>query len=373
MVCLVGTIAAATAAAQSFQAQITGVVRDTTGAVIPNARLKATNISTGVESSAESNDQGIYRFLALPPAQYKVSSNMTGFKSFEQGPITLQVNDAITLDVTLQVGDASEKVLVTSAAELLQTQTATFGQVINTRTIENLPLNVRDPLALIGLTPGVTFGSNFGSGGGQELGRNFFKSDFNVGGGRSGSQELLLDGAANTTPDINRGVINPPVDSVQEFKVQANSYDAEFGRTSGGVVNVITKSGANDYHGLLYDFERHSFIEANNWFNNRGGIPNPSFKRHQFGANAGGPIIKNKTFIFGDYEGLRQGFPVTFVSTVPTVAQRAGDFSKTLASDGTPIIIYDPNTLTTLANGTRQRSPFTNNMIKASSNNNLND
>ena len=102
---------------------------------------------------------------------------------------------------------------------------------------------MRDPLALIGLTPGVTFGANFGNGGGQELGRNFFKSDFNVGGGRSGSQELLLDGAANTTPDINRGIINPPVDSVQEFKVQANSYDAEFGRTSGGVINVITKSG----------------------------------------------------------------------------------------------------------------------------------
>ena len=130
------------------------------------------------------------------------------------------------------------------------------------------------------------------------------KSDFNVGGGRSGSQELLLDGAANTTPDINRGVINPPVDSVQEFKVQANSYDAEFGRTSGGVINVITKSGANEFHGLVYDFERHSYIEANNWFNNASGIPNPSFKRHQFGGNIGGPIVKNKTFFFADYEGL---------------------------------------------------------------------
>ena len=211
---------------------------------------------------------------------------------------------------------------VTAAAEALQTSNASVGQVVNTRTIEGLPLNVRDPLALIGLTPGVTFGANFGNGGGQELGRNFFKSDFNVGGGRSGSQELLLDGAANTTPDINRGVINPPVDSVQEFKVQANSYDAEFGRTSGGVINVITKSGTNEFHGLVYDFERHSYIEANNWFNNASGIPNPSFKRHQFGANFGGPIVKNKTFFFADYEGLRQGFPLTFVTTVPTLLQR---------------------------------------------------
>src|SRR5438270_439228 len=121
IVCWIGAITAASIAAQSYQAQITGVVRDSTGAVIPNARLKATNIATGVESVAESNDQGIYRFLALPPGQYKVSSNMTGFKGFEQGPITLQVNDAVTLDVTLQVGDASEKVLVTAAAEALQT------------------------------------------------------------------------------------------------------------------------------------------------------------------------------------------------------------------------------------------------------------
>src|SRR5262249_35884352 len=158
---------------------------------------------------------------------------------------------------------------------------------------------------------------------------------------------------ANTTPDVNRGIINPPVDSVQEFKVQSSSYDAEFGRTSGGVVNVITKSGTSDFHGLVYDFERHSFIEANNWFNNRARIPNPSFKRHQFGANAGGPVVKNHTFFFGDYEGLRQGFPVTFVSTVPTELQNAGDFSKTFASDGTSIIIYNPETLTTLPNGAR--------------------
>ena len=102
--------------------------------------------------------------------------------------------------------------------------------------------------------------------------------------------------------------------------MQANSYDAEFGRTSGGVINVITKSGTNEYHGLVYDFERHSYIEANNWFNNAANLPNPSFKRHQFGANFGGPIIKNKTFFFADYEGLRQGFPVTFVTTVPTAA-----------------------------------------------------
>ena len=279
---------------QTFQAQITGEVRDATGAVVPNVKLTATNIATNVSFATQSNEEGIYRFLALPPAQYNITASLTGFKTYEQGPITLQVNDNVTLNVSLQLGDAAERVVVTAAAEALQTSNASVGQVVNTRTIEGLPLNVRDPLALIGLTPGVTFGANFGNGGGQELGRNFFKSDFNVGGGRSGSQELLLDGAANSTPDINRGIINPPVDSVQEFKVQANSYDAEFGRTSGGVINVITKSGTNDFHGLAYDFERHSYIEANNWFNNASGIPNPSFKRHQFGGTSAARSLRTR-------------------------------------------------------------------------------
>jgi len=348
---------------QTSQAQITGAVHDASGSVIPNAKVTVRNVATGVTVSTQSNGEGLFRVPALPPAQYRLTASVTGFKTFEQGPITLQVNDVVDIEVVMQLGDASEKVEVSAAPEVLQTATASVGQVVNTRAIENLPLNVRDPLALVGLTPGVTFGANFGTGGGQELGRNFFKSDFNVGGGRSGSQELLLDGAANTTADVNRGVINPPVDSVQEFKVQSNSYEAEFGRTSGGVINVITKSGTNEYHGLLYDFERHSFIEANNWFNNRARIPNPSFKRNQFGANAGGPIVKNKTFFFADYEGLRQGFPVTFVSTVPTEAQKNGDFSQTLASDRTPIIIYNPNSLTTNGDGSRTRQPFTGNII----------
>jgi hypothetical protein len=361
MVC----IFACRASAQTFQAQITGDVRDASGSVAPNAKLTATNIATNATFETQSNEEGIYRFLALPPAQYKIAVSLTGFKTYEQGPIIVQVNDNITLNVILQVGDAAERVVVTGAAEALQFSNASVGQVVTTRTIEGLPLNVRDPLALIGLTPGVTFGANFGNGGGQELGRNFFKSDFNVGGGRSGSQELLLDGAANTTPDVNRGVINPPVDSVQEFKVQANSYDAEFGRTSGGVINVITKSGANDLHGLAYDFERHSYIEANNWFNNASGIPNPSFKRHQFGGNIGGPIVKNNTFFFADYEGLRQAFPITFVTTVPTLPQRRGDFSETVAAGNQRITIYDPLVVETLPNGQRQRSPFANNVIPA--------
>ncbi len=237
--------------------------------------------------------------------------------------------------------------------------------MVTTRSIENLPLNIRDAFALVALTPGVILGPNFGNGGGNDVGRNFFKSDFNVGGGRSGSQEILLDGAPDTTPDINRGIINPPVDSVQEFKVQANSFDAQFGRTSGGVVNMITKSGSNTWHGVGYDFERHSVLDANSFFNNRSGLGKQSFQRHQFGGNLGGPVWKNKWFAFGDYEGLRQSYPASTISTVPTSLQRAGDFSQTFAANGALIQIYDPTSLITLADGTRQRSVFAGNVIPA--------
>ena len=357
------TLTAALASAQTFQGQITGVVHDKSGGVIPRVQLSAVDVNSAAKYNAVSNDAGVYRFPALPPSQYKLSAGLQGFKTFSEGPITLQVNQTYDLEITLEPGAVTETVIVSAEAAPLETASSTLGQVVTTRSILSLPLNVRDPFALVGLTPGVTFGPNFGNGGGKDVGRNFFKSDFNVGGGRSGSQEILLDGAPNTTPDINRGIINPPVDSVQEFKVQANSYDAEFGRTSGGVINMVTKSGTNDYHGVAYDFERHSNLDANDFFNNRAGRALTSFQRHQFGGNVGGPILKNKWFLFGDYEGLRQGYPNSVISTVPTALQRAGNFSQTLAANGALIAVYDPDTLTTLADGSRQRTPFSGNII----------
>jgi hypothetical protein len=358
--------AAGSLCAQVFNAQLTGTVNDASGAVVPGAKLTATNLATQTSSTALANAEGVYRFPNLQPAEYSLRCTSTGFKTFEQKSITLQVNQVLEVNVKLETGQTSEEVTVSAAPPALETESSTLGQIVTTRSIVNLPLNVRDPLALLGLTPGVVFGPNFGNGGGQNVGRNFFKSDFNVGGGRSGSQEILLDGAPDTTPDINRGVIDPPVDSVQEFKVQANSFDAQFGRTSGGVVNIVSKPGTNQYHGVLYDFERHSVLDANDFFNNRSGLKKPSFQRHQFGANAGGPVIKSKFFLFGDYEGLRQGYPVSTISTVPTSLQLAGNFSQTYASNGSLIQVYDPATLVTLANGTRQRSVFPGNIIPAS-------
>jgi hypothetical protein len=348
---------------QSFEAQITGMVKDQSGAVIPKAELTATNLRTRTAYTAVSNEEGIYRFPTLPPSEYEVSCTVNGFRQFQQKSITLQVAQVLELNIELQPGNVSEQVTVTGAPPPLETASATLGQVVTTRSIAGLPLNIRDPLALVALTPGVILGPNFGNGGGNDVGRNFFKSDFNVGGGRSGSQEILMDGAPDTTPDINRGVVNPPVDSVQEFKVQAQSFDAQFGRTSGGVVNVITKSGTSEYHGLAYDFERHSVLDANNWFNNANKQALPSFQRHQFGGNLGGPILKSKWFAYGDYEGLRQAYPQTTLSTVPTALQRSGDFSQTFTSAGALIGIYDPSALVTLPNGSRQRTAFANNRI----------
>ena len=211
-------------------------------------------------------------------------------------------------------------------------------------------------MALIAMTPGVVLGSTFGSTGSDTVSRNFFKSDFYVGGGRSGSQEIILDGVPNTTGDSGRAVIDPPVDAVLEFKVQANTYDAQFGRTSGGVLNIVTKSGTNDIHGSVYDFERRQHLcHANNFFSRLNGVSKTDFSRHQFGGVAGAPILKNRLFVFGDYEGLRQGIPSTTISTVPTVAQRAGDFSSTFTSAGALIKIYDPLTTSTT---TKTRTQF---------------
>jgi Carboxypeptidase regulatory-like domain len=267
--------------AQSFGASITGTVKDPSGGVVPDAQLTATDVATGTSLSTVSNESGIYRFSGLKPSQYRVTCSVAGFKKFEEGPITLQVNQILQLDPNMQPGQTTEQITVSAAPAALDTVSATVGQVVTTRSIENLPLNVRDPMALVGFTPGVTFGGNFGNGGGTDVGRGFYKSDFNVGGGRSGFQEILMDGAPDTTGDRGLSVVDPPVDSVQEFKVQANSYDAQFGRTSGGVVNVITKSGTNDLHSVAYGFECHSIFDANTFFNNRAGLNLPSFQRHQ--------------------------------------------------------------------------------------------
>ncbi len=338
-------LCAISAAGQANQGALTGTVRDNTGAVLPGTTITVRNKATSAEVHATTDPSGHYRISSLPPAAYVVQFSHAGFQSETQQNVVVNVDQVLEVDPTLKTGSVNETVQVSTAPTPLDTTSATLGDVVPARSIEGLPLNVRDPFALVGLTPGVQFGGNFGNGGGTDVGRGFYRDDFNVGGGRSGFQEILLDGAPNTTGDRNLNIIDPPVDSVQEFKVQANSYDAQYGRTSGAVVNVVTKSGSNSFHGVAYDFERHSNLDANTYFNKRNNVKLPSFARHQFGGDLGGPLWRNRAFFFVDYEGLRQGFPNTVISTVPTVLQRTGDFSQTVAASGAVLPIYDPQTV----------------------------
>ncbi len=351
------------AAAQSYRAQITGIVTDPSKATVTGARITAVNLATGVRETSVSNEQGIYRIPNLQPSTYSVEAEATGFKKFVERSVTLQVGDVVSLNVALQVGTLSEVVVVSGAAPLLESESASLGHLVNQRSMQELPLNLRNPLALVLLTPGVQAGPNFGAGGGQEPGRNYYNADFKLGGGRSLAQEILLDGAPNTSEDYSFMHYIPPVDSTQEFKVQLNSYSAEFGRTTGGALNIITKSGGNELKGTLYEFHRNSVLDATNFFSNRNGLKKVSFRRNQFGVNAGGPIFKNRTFFFVDYEGFRQAFPSTQISTVPIADFRNGDFSKAVTNAGQMILIYDPSTLTQSANGTRTRTPFPGNLI----------
>lgn len=356
------------ASPQTFRAQLTGVVADPTGAVIPNAEVTATNLATGVTRQVTTNDRGIYLIANVEPGQFRVSAAARGFKGFVQEPITLQVGANRTMDIAMTVGEMSERVTVNAEAPLLDTESASFGQVVGEKAIRDMPLNARNPMMLVILTPGVVtsgFFSDDGVGAGNiEQGRDQYSADFQIGGGRPLHNEILLDGAPNTSVDRGYMAYTPPVDSTQEFRVEANPFSAEYDRTTGGVVNLVTKGGTNEIHGTLYEFYRTSSLDANDFFFNRAGRRDPpAWHRNQFGLNIGGPIRKNRTFFFGNYEGLRQGVPFTFQSTVPTQLQRQGDFSQTLTAAGQQITIYDPMTLQRAPNGTVSRSPFPGNRI----------
>lgn len=336
------------ASGQAFQGQITGQVVDQNGAIITDAVVHATNVEKGTTSTTKTDASGEYKFPSLLPATYVVTIEKSGFNSFEAHDIILAVNQTLRLDATLTVGTSTESISINSSGNQMDVTSGSLGQVVTTIQIEELPLDVRDPLGLVILTPGTVTGPDFGNGGGPNVGRNFFKSNFNVGGGKSGSQALLIDGAPNTTGDVSRAIINPPVDAVQEFKVQATSYDAQFGRTSGAVVNMLTKSGTNAIHGTAYDFERDSHMQAANYFPS-GDIPD--WHRRQVGGVVGFPIMRDRWFGFADFEALRQATPTSSRSTVPTELERQGNFIgkmyTTTSSTGTtsrPVVIYDPAT-----------------------------
>ncbi len=313
------------ALAQQETATITGVVQDPSGAVIPGANVRLTNLGTNIASSTVTNEAGFYTVTHLKPGPYSVTVEKQGFKKFVQSGVTLQVNQAARLDISLQLGAQAEIVEVTAEAPLVETESANRGAVIDQRKIVDLPLNGRDYNQLALLSPGVLQATpRFGISALQ------FKGAFNANGNRVFMNVFLLDGLDNVSySNSYRGenvqVVQPSIDALQEFKIQTSNYSAEFGRSAGAIVNATIKSGTNAFHGALYEFLRNEKLDARNFF----APTKPARKRNQFGGSVGGPIFRNRTFFFGDYEGLRDREGQTHNSNVATADMKRGIYGST--------------------------------------------
>ncbi len=360
--------------AQTDTGTILGTIKDQSGAVIAGAKVSVTNEATNAVETTATSQQGVYTVPLLPPGQYGLNVTKEGFEEYSRSGITLQVNQTAQVNAELALGSAKESVTVVAAAPLLDTETSSLGQVVNGTTIANLPLNGRQVFRLVTLTPGIlttpATGGQF-----HDISVNTtFDSDFSINGGRAGNNEFLIDGVPSTAGYFGQITTIPLVEDTQEFKVQSSDLPAQYGRFAGGVVNVITKSGGNQLHGSLFEFLRNDKFDANDFFTNQAGKPKPEFRMNQFGYAVGGPVViphlyngRNRTFFFTDYQGTRWVQGNVFVGTVPTLAQRAGDFSQTFNSRGQLVNIYDPSTtrLDPSHPGQYIRNVFPNNAIPA--------
>ena len=323
--------------AQITTATIIGTVSDPNGAPVPAATVTAKNVDTGLTRTVTSGEDGSFRLDFLPVGNYSVEITATsGFKKAFRDGIVLRVNDTARVDMALEVGSVDQQVTVTTAPPEINTSTVELGRTVQSREIENLPLVERNVYTLLDLTPGVqsnNTGIATASASTSSLSLGFPEQRTLINGGTdggTGSVNYYLDGGVNMTNLRNTGNILPNPDAIQEFRVQTNSYNAEYGRFANGIINVLTKSGTNNFHGSLYEFVRNDAFNANEWGSR---LAKPPYRRNQFGGTIGGPIIHDRTFFFFSYAGLRQ-ITNTFLSgaRVPTALERVGNFS---ASTGT--------------------------------------
>jgi len=314
------------AQAQFNNGAIAGTLRDSTGAVIPNATVTIRNVNTGVTTTLKTNQDGAYEALALIPGTYSVEATAPGFNIAKNNSVDIHVQTRAEVDLTLAVGAKNEVVEVNAAAVTLQTQSADVGNVVEKQQINDLPLNGRRYSDLALLEPGIfrdpgaanPAADRFSSNGNLEL-QNYFALDGID--NNSGSENLQESSVQN---------VQPPPDALQEFRLQTRTYSTEFGNSAGAVVNATTKSGTNQFHGDAWEFARNSALDANSWLNKHGAtiLPKGQFSQNQFGGTFGGPIKRNRMFFFGDYQGLRSTTAKTVLSVIPTAAMRSGDLTE---------------------------------------------
>ncbi len=359
---------------QSTYGSVAGAVTDSSGAAVTDATVTLTNVGTAEKRSQQSGADGLFTFVNLFPGQYRIDVEKQGFKHFVRNPVTVQVQQDTHVQATLQVGEVSQVVEVTSETPLLQTESASLGQVVEERKANELPLNGRNIFNLITVSPAAVAQ---GGSGGSPVGQNPFSwGNYQIGGSFANQGAEYLDGQPLNIGYINLPIIIPTQDSVGEFKVQYNNLGAEWGKFSGGVTNLSTKSGTNKWHGSAYEYFRNKVLNANEYFNKQAELSSgsaneaPPWTQNQYGFELGGPVVKDKTFFYVSWEQYRQRTGSPFTTSVPAAGMTTGNFSAlcTAGFNGAGVCndptgqIYDP--YTTNASGTRQ--PYPGNIIPAS-------
>jgi hypothetical protein len=315
--------------AQVDRATVSGLVKDSGGAVVPGASVTATNLATNVASQQTTTETGSYLLVNLIPGQYRIDVELSGFKKRSQ-TVTLEVGQRARVDMSLEVGNFAETVEVAGASPILKTSEAALGSVIPEIQVANLPLAIRNWDDLLALVPGVQGDRYTEQGGGTSFGRT---GGINVHGARALQNNFLLDGVDNNSisenvQELTTQVSRPSVDAIQEFKVVTSPYSAEYGRSPGAAISVSTKSGTNLIRGTAYEYFRNESLDSTDFFTKRASAAKPANDQNQFGGNLGGPIIKNNAFFFSDYEGTRITRGVTRLTKVPTADERAGIFTS---------------------------------------------
>jgi hypothetical protein len=356
------TLLCLTLSGQEFRASLSGRVTDPSGAAVSTANISVRSNATGDILKAITDEDGRYQIPFLNPGEYTVTAEKAGFQKSVQQGLSLQVAERSTLDIRLTLGEVNQVLTVEANAGVVEIESADRGLTIDTKRIEATPLQGRNIIAMAWTTPGVAVTGSvtrlrpFDTGG---------SSGMSVNGSRPSMNEVLIDGVSNLSKASSVAYI-PPVEATDEFRVQTTNYDAQYGWTTGGVVNILTRSGSNAWHGDLFEFFQNTHLNANTFENNRNGVRRSSSHINTFGGYLGGAIRKNKLFFLSSYENLRQVIPDPFVTSVPTAAQRRGDFSQTYYAAANGVnqlqVIYDPAT-TRLVNGNYVRDPFPGNVI----------